>query len=197
MTIREPSREFVANVDRIREHRRSVEGEIEVAEGLLGGILGGEQEGKGASTKAGPEAFVAAVAANTANQSPEVTVETIALFRKQADLLEAQRKFVEAEHEYFEAEWGPRLLGTRLRTGFQIFIALFATVIGVGVAIMIRDAITSRRVVIEPFHAPPGLAAHGIDGTIVASGLLDELTRLQDATRSSAAARSRRSAGIR
>jgi tetratricopeptide (TPR) repeat protein len=44
-------------------------------------------------------------------------------------------------------------------------------------------------VVIEPFHAPPGLAAHGIDGTVIASGLLDQLSRLQDATRSSFTAR--------
>jgi tetratricopeptide (TPR) repeat protein len=41
-------------------------------------------------------------------------------------------------------------------------------------------------VVIEPFRAPPGLAARGIDGSVIASGLLDELSRLQDATRSSA-----------
>jgi tetratricopeptide (TPR) repeat protein len=52
---------------------------------------------------------------------------------------------------------------------------------------MLRDAVTSRRVVIEPFHAPPGLAARGIDGTVIASGRLDELGRLQDATRSSTA----------
>ncbi len=77
----------------------------------------------------------------------------------------------------------------RLRTGFQVFIALVATVIGVGAAVMIHDGVTSRRVVIEPFDAPPGLAARGFTGKVIASGLLDELSRLQDATRSSAAAR--------
>ncbi|MGC2031996.1 MAG: tetratricopeptide repeat protein, partial [Steroidobacteraceae bacterium] len=56
-------------------------------------------------------------------------------------------------------------------------------------AVMIHDAVTSRRVVMEPFHAPPGLAARGIDGVVVASGLLDELSHLQDATRSTFAAR--------
>jgi tetratricopeptide (TPR) repeat protein len=44
-------------------------------------------------------------------------------------------------------------------------------------------------VVVEPFRIPSALAAHGIDGAIVASGLLDELGRLQDATRSTSAAR--------
>jgi hypothetical protein len=160
-----------------------------MAEGLLGGVLGGEEDEEAASTKAAPEAFAAAVAANLANHSPEVAAETVVFLRKQTELLEAQRKTVEAEHEYFELEWGPRLLGIRLRTGFQVFIALVATVIGVGIAIMIHDAITSRRVVIEPLRMPATLAARGFDGTITAGAILDELSRLQDATRSSAAVR--------
>jgi tetratricopeptide (TPR) repeat protein len=160
-----------------------------MAEGLLRGVLGGEEEDEAASTKAAPEAFAAAVAANLANHSPEVAAETVVFLRKQTELLEAQRKTVEAEHEYFELEWRPRLLGVRLRTGFQVFIALVATVIGVGAAVMIHDAVTSWRVVIEPFDAPPALAARGFTGKVIASGLLDELSRLQDATRSSAAAR--------
>ena len=65
-----------------------------------------------------------------------------------------------------------RRFGLRLRVGFQLFIALVATVIGIGVAIMIRDAFTSRRVVIEPFDAPPALAARGLTGKVVAGGLL-------------------------
>jgi tetratricopeptide (TPR) repeat protein len=160
-----------------------------MAEGLLGGVLGGEEEEKAASPKAAPEAFAAAVAASLANHSPEVAAETVVFLRKQTELLEAQRKTVEAEHEYFEVEWGPRLVGIRLRIGFQIFVALVATVIGIGVAIMIRDAVTSRRVVIEPFDAPPALAARGLTGKVVANALLDELSRLQDATHSSSAAR--------
>src|ERR1700722_6766096 len=165
---------LVANRAGVKEHGRS-SGGVHMAEGLLGGILGGEEDKKSAAARAGTEAFAASVATNIANQSPAVAAKTAAFLEEQAELVKAQRKSVETEHEYFKAEWGQRLLGTRLRTAFQIFIALFATVIGIGVAIMIPDAATSRRVVIEPFHAPPGLAAQGIDGTVVASGLLDEL----------------------
>jgi hypothetical protein len=86
----------------MREHRRGVEGGIGMAEGLLDGVPGGEEEGKAASALGGVEAIVAAVAANTANQSPEVAAATVAFLRKQTELLEAQQKFVEAEHEYFE-----------------------------------------------------------------------------------------------
>jgi tetratricopeptide (TPR) repeat protein len=66
---------------------------------------------------------------------------------------------------------------------------LVATGIGAAAVLMVRDAVTSREVVVEPFRMPSTLAAHGFDGTIVAGGLLDELGRLQDATRSTSAAR--------
>jgi hypothetical protein len=110
---------------------------------------------KAAWTKAGPEAYAAAVAANVATQSPEVAAKTVEFFDKQIEVLEVQRKTLETEHEFFEAEWGPRLLALRLRTGFQIFAVLVATFIGAGLLVMVHDAVTSRRVVIEPFHTPP------------------------------------------
>jgi tetratricopeptide (TPR) repeat protein len=165
-----------------------------MSEGLLGAVLGGEDEDKAESTKVGSEAIAAAVAANLTIHSPEVAAEAAAFFREQVEVLKIQKKILEAEHEYFETEWRPRLLGIRLRVGFQLFLVLVATVIGIFAVVLTRDAITSRRVVIEPLHAPPGLAARGIDGTVVASGLLDELGRLQDATRSSSDARSLTSA---
>ena len=69
-----------------------------MAEGLLGGILGGEkEEDKAASSNVGPEALVAAVAADTVNQNPDVAAEAIALFRKQTEVLEVQRKTLETE----------------------------------------------------------------------------------------------------
>jgi len=63
-------------------------------------------------------------------------------------------------------------------------------VIGIGVAVMIHDAVTSRSVVVEPFDAPPKLAERGLTGKVIAGGLLDELVRLQTATRTTAEKRS-------
>lgn len=174
-------------------------GGTNMAEGMLGGILGGEGEKpevEAPEALAGAEAFAAAVAAKLAGDDSGVARKTEIFLDKQAQLLETQNQRLKEEHELRIAhlrnqlrEEKVRRFGLRLRVGFQLFVALVATVIGIGAAIMIRDALTSRRVVIEPFHAPPGLAPHGIDGTVVASGLLDELSRLQDATRSSSAAR--------
>ena len=167
-----------------------------MAEGLLRGVLGGEEDEKAASARGGVEAIVAAVAANRANQSPEVAAETVALFRDQRELLNAQRKSVEAEHDYFELEWRPRLFGVWVRTLFQVFIALVASVIGVGAAIMVYDAVHSRSVVIDPFEISPNIATQVPSGKIVAAGLLDVLTRIQAATRSGAQRRSLSNAWI-
>jgi tetratricopeptide (TPR) repeat protein len=170
-----------------------------MAEGMLGGILGGGEEKpevEAPEALASAEAFAAAVAAKLAGNDPGVARKTETFLDKQAQLLETQNTHLKDEHALRVAhlrnqlrEEKVRRFGLRLRVGFQLFLALVGTVIGIGGAVMIYDAFTSRRVVIEPFHAPPGLAAHGIDGTVIASGLLDQLSRLQDATRSSFTAR--------
>ena len=160
-------------------------------EGLLGGILGGEDgkpEDGAAEAPAGAAAFAAAVAARLSGNDPGVARKTEEFLQEQTALLKVQKEHLEGEHPLRLAQLRNQLFGARLRGAFQVFVALVATVIGAIFFVMLRDAITSRRVVIEPFHAPPGLAVRGIDGTVIASGLLDELGRLQDATRSSATA---------
>ena len=77
-----------------------------------------------------------------------------------------------------------------MRVGFQLFLALLATAIGIGLVVMVRDAVTSRSVVIESFDTPPALAASGVSGRVVAAGLLDVLTGIQAASRTGAERRS-------
>jgi tetratricopeptide (TPR) repeat protein len=164
--------------------------------GLLGGILGGEEEKPEVETPealAGAEAFAAAVAARFSASDPEVARDTSAFLRDQSHLLKIQAKHLEDEHALRLAhlrnqlrEEKVRRFGLRLRVGFQLFIALVAIVIGVGAAIMIRDAIASRSVVIDPFEIAPNIATQVPSGKIVAAGLLDVLTRIQAANRSPA-----------
>jgi tetratricopeptide (TPR) repeat protein len=71
----------------------------------------------------------------------------------------------------------------------QALVALVAIVIGAGILLMLRDAFVARSVVVESFEVPPALAARGVTGKVAASGLLDELRRLQQATRADAAKR--------
>ena len=167
-----------------------------MAEGLLGGVLGGEEEKPEIEPPEGPvgaQAFAAAVAAMAARQDPEVARKLGDFLSEQTQLLKVQKDQLRDEHPLRVGhlrnqlrEEGVRRFGLRLRVGFQLFIALLATAIGLGVAIMIRDAVTSRSVVIDSFNAPPSLAADGLNGQVLASGLLDVLTRIQAATRSNA-----------
>lgn len=170
-----------------------------MAEGLLGGILGDDKEKaevEAPEALASADAFAASVAARLSASDPEVARETSSFLRDQSHLLKVQAKHLEDEHalriEHLRnqlREENVRRFGLRLRVGFQLFIALVATVIGVGGVMILHDALTSRQVVVDAFEAPPALAARGISGTVVAGTLLDELTRMRNATRSAAVSR--------
>jgi tetratricopeptide (TPR) repeat protein len=166
-----------------------------MAEGLLGAVLGDEEERpeiEPAEVQISAQAFAAAVAAIASRQDLGVARKTETFLEKQSQLLETQHQHLQSEHALRTAhlrnqlsEENLRRLGLRLRPSFQLLVASIALAIGVGVLLMIHDALTSRKVVVEPFHAPPALIAMGIDGVVAAGGLLDELRLLQDATFSS------------
>jgi hypothetical protein len=84
------------------------------------------------------------------------------------------------------AEENMRRFGLRLRIGFQLFLVLVATALGVGAIVMVLDGFHSRNVVVDLFDVAPGLSPPISSGKIVAASLLDRLTQLQAATRISA-----------
>ena len=166
-----------------------------MAEDLFGGVLGEENEKpdiEAPGALPGAEAFAAAVAARLSSSDPDVARDTSTFLKKQAQLLEIQADHLKDEHALRLTQLrhqshllrGQRL-GQAIRITFQIAIALIAIIVAIGIGVMIHDAFNSRNVVVEPFDTPPVLAAGGVTGKVVASGLLDELTRLQNATRSS------------
>jgi tetratricopeptide (TPR) repeat protein len=165
-----------------------------MAEGLLGDLLGGEEERleneAAAEARMGAEAFAIAVAADQAKHDPDVARATKAFLEKQSRLLEAQTDQLNEErpirlrHLHGQSrESKIRRLGQRIRVAMQILTALVVAVIVLGLGVMIHDAFTSRTVVVELFDAPPALAARGVSGKVVAAGVLDALQQLQDATR--------------
>lgn len=170
-----------------------------MAGGILGGALGDDDhqsDPESGETLARAEAFAAAVAAKLAPTDPELARDTSAFLKEQAQLLSLQARQLSEDHaprlkhlRGQAAEIDLRKLGMRLRIGFQIFLALAATVLGIGAAIMIRDAMTSHSVIVEAFDSPASFAARGVTGTALAASILDELKRLQDATRTSVAAK--------
>ncbi len=171
-----------------------------MAEGMLGGVLGDDDEKsevEAPDALAGAGAFASAVAAKLAGNDPEVARDTSAFLKKQTQLLEIQAEHLKDEHSLRVAhlrnqlrEENVRSFGLRLRVGYQLLIVLVATVIGIGLAVMIYDAVHSRSVVVDPIEIAPNIAAQVPSGKMVAAGLLDVLTRIQALTRSSAEHRS-------
>jgi tetratricopeptide (TPR) repeat protein len=165
-----------------------------MAEGLIGGILGGEGEKpqvEAPEALANAEAFAAAVAARLSASDPEVARDTSAFLKKQTQLLETQNKHLEEEHSarlhYLRGqarEVDIRRFALRLRVGFQILLGLAVTLIGVGGLIMIHDALTDHGLVVEAFSVPPDMARDGLTGEVVATRFLDKLQAMQTATAS-------------
>ena len=125
----------------------------------------------------------AALATEAARTDPTLAQKASAYFDKQSHLVEVQTEHLHEQRVVNLQLLKLRRSGERLRLGLQVFVILVATVIGIGIVIMIRDAVDSRSVVIEPFDAPPSLAADGLNSKVLAAGLLDVLTRIQAASR--------------
>ncbi len=159
--------------------------------GGIAGILGrdGESPAEGAPPETALDPTAAALAAAAAAGESELAREASTYFRKQSHLVEVQTEHLHEQRAVNLQLLKLRRLGERLKVGLQLFVIVVATVIGIGVAVLIHDALSSRRVVIEPFDSPSALAARGITGKVVAAGLLGVLNQLQAATKSSAAKR--------
>jgi tetratricopeptide (TPR) repeat protein len=165
-----------------------------VAEGLLGGLIGGEEESaevEAGENRVSAEAFAASLAADQAKHDPLVARAAEAFLDQQKSLLKAQeeelqeQRAIRLSHLHSQSREGKiRRVGQRIRVGIQAFTVLILTVIGCGVLVMLHDAFTSRSVVVDAFKAPSALAGRGVTGEVVAAGVLDTLQKLQDATRS-------------
>jgi tetratricopeptide (TPR) repeat protein len=165
-----------------------------MAESVLGGLIGEEEAvaeaGQEAAQRAGAEAFAASLAAQQAAGDPKVARAAEHFLRRQAHFLDLQAKELAEQHtvrlaqlESLYREGKMRRLGQGIRVGMQSFLALVVGLIAIGVVVMVYDAFTSHQVVVDSFQAPPALAASGVTGEVVASGVLDTLQKLQDATR--------------
>ena len=130
------------------------------------------------------------MAIEQAKHDPAVAAATLAFLKEQALLLKAQTAQLNAEravrlhHLHGQSHEGRlRRTGQRIRLGMQVFVALVATMFGLGLLVLLHDAFTSHAVVVEAFEAPSALAPRGVTGKVVAAGVLDALQKLADATR--------------
>ncbi len=169
-----------------------------MAEGVLGFFGGGEEDGPerkpAQEALTGSEAFAASLAAGHAGDDPHVAAAASEFLREQARLLREQTRVLAAEaplrlhHLRCESREGRiRRTGQLIRLAMQALVALVTGAAALVLLTLLRDALVSHAVVVDAFQAPPALAARGLTGEVVASGVLDALQRLQAATRATAA----------
>lgn len=172
-----------------------------MSNGIVGAILGGQQaeaDGKAEAPRVASQAtgVAADLAMNLASTDPEVAKKAAEFLDEQAQILRLQRDEIPEEWRLRRGqmmgqakEAKVRRLGQMIRVGLQVITAAFGVIFALFVLGLIYSASQSRTLVIDAFDAPPVLAARGISGKVVASGLLDAVSVIQDATKSASAKR--------
>jgi len=124
-----------------------------------------------ASGQTPADAAMAVLHANAAlmHDQAGLTREQISLSREQIGL---------ARNERFR---------NRIRAVRDMMLVLTILAVVGGAGSVVWSAHRSSGLVVEPFETPPGMAAGGVDGTVVASRLLDRLSAFQAATGSARA----------
>ena len=140
---------------------------------------------------AGADALATSLAMDAARQDPGLARQAGDYLASQTRLVERQARFVDIQAQDLldqralqTSHLRLRRFTERLKAATQVVVVLVATLVGLGLMIMLGDAFTSRSVVVDVFKAPSALAARGVTGDVVAAGVLDQLQKLQDSTRS-------------
>jgi tetratricopeptide (TPR) repeat protein len=140
---------------------------------------------------AGADPLATSLAMDAARASPELSDKAGAYLDSQARLVERQARLVDIQAQDLidqralqTSHLRLRRFTERLKAATQVLIVVLGIVVGLGLLVMLSDAFSSRSVVVDAFDAPPALAARGLSGTVVASAVLDQLQKLQAATRS-------------
>ncbi len=112
-----------------------------MAEGLLGGLLGGEEEApevEAGEGRVSAEAFAASLAADQAKHDAAVARAAEAFLQEQTRLLQTQREEITEQRTLrlshlrsHSREGKLRRFGQRIRNGMQVFTALIFSAIGV------------------------------------------------------------------
>jgi len=144
---------------------------------------GEEEEGEGEKLIGAADPIAAAVAIDAARFDPELSAKAGKYLDEQSRFIAIQTEHLHEQREVQLSHLKLRRWSERMRVGLQLFFVLLGTVIGLGILVMLYDAFTSKNVVVDAFESPPVLASRGLNGTVVATQVLDGLQKLQDATR--------------
>jgi tetratricopeptide (TPR) repeat protein len=153
-------------------------------DGPLGSILGGGDDGDDGGDSA--LSLNASLAEGMAMEEAENTREAREYLRIARRLLSLQMEHLHEQRALTLAHLRMRRFTDRQKFTNQMLITLGAVAAVALLGVMLHDAFTSQSVIVDPFDSPPALATRGLSGKVVASALLDQLTKLQAVSRGSA-----------
>jgi Tfp pilus assembly protein PilF len=119
------------------------------------------------------------LALDAARADPELAEDARTLLREQARLARVQAD--ELEEEAGLTRWSLRLKRASevMKFAFELSVALVLIAVIAALATAMWSAAHDNGLVIEAFSVPPDLAGRGLNGEVVASQLLDKISRMQ------------------
>lgn len=116
------------------------------------------------------------------------------LAEKSGRLADQQMRFLKLREKYYAEDLQIERIEKILKITVQVLLILTGLVVVIAFGALVWWASHAQSVVMEEFDTPPGLAQRGNTGRVVASGVLDELSKLQAVTRGSVGKRALKSA---
>jgi tetratricopeptide (TPR) repeat protein len=107
---------------------------------------------------------------------------------KQSRMLDIQMEHLHEQRDLVLAHLRLRKINETFKVALQVMTCFVGAAVVAVIAGMALQAWRSHSLVIEPFRTPADMAQRGLDGTALASRLLDKLRGLQDATDSARSA---------
>ena len=99
--------------------------------------------------------------------------------RAKADaFLEDQRSHLHEQARHLREQLGLKLWELRMGVLLRVATLLVGLAVASGLGFMVWDAAHSKGLIVEPFSVPADLAQRGLTGEVVASKMIDKLTRM-------------------
>jgi tetratricopeptide (TPR) repeat protein len=163
----------------------------DIIAGLVESEEGPEREESQAKPASGADPVAILLAMNAMGIYPEVAKEAAKYLEEQRKAAERQRELLNHTLKHLDEDRRQDAKGAKLkrisdifRLGWQVALALIAVAAAGELAYLFVSAVWSRSVVVEEFKAPSALAPMGLTGEVVATGVLDQLEEMRQATRS-------------
>ncbi|HEX3432358.1 MAG TPA: hypothetical protein VHT03_15895 [Rhizomicrobium sp.] len=142
-------------------------------------------ESESGASRAGAQSGAATgIAMNEAARDPSLTEDARTLLREQARLARLEADDLREQGALMRWSLRVKHASSVMRFAFELCMALVLIAILAALASAMWSAAHDNGLVIEAFSVPPDLAQRGLRGEVIASQLLDKLTRMQDETNS-------------